>query len=255
MTQRTIGRSKRLLEATGAFIFRTVSNTTGRLGHITFCGDPTRTTDIYPTEVTGRVRHRWTRIGGELIELSVKPITPQRVVSLESKQSSPAPREPSVSRPETARNPPVFTVTTTRQFSSLILKGTTSKEENTLPLGKMEKSPPRPAGEGSRRVKRSLSPRERLAHWVKRECLASIWDNAKVEIPANTGSLFNYCLRWISNGRPIAEIIKAFEEALHEMHATATDVGLLLGDPALKFNISSTLLRAGSRLASSKGKK
>ena len=252
MTQRTIGRSKRLIEATGAFIFRTVSNTAGRRGHITFVGDPTRTNEIYPTEVTNRVRHRWTRIGGQLIELGVKPVTLQRVVAQDSNHSSPALRAPSVLRPETARNPPVFTVTTTRQFSSPILKGTTSKEENTLPLGKMEKSPPRPAGEGSHRVKRSLSPRERLAHWVKRECLTSFWDNAKVEIPANTGSLFNYCLRWISAGRPIAEIIKAFDEALHEMHGTATDVGLLTGDPSLKFNVSSTLLRASARMASMK---
>jgi hypothetical protein len=119
----------------------------------------------------------------------------------------------------------------------------------------MEKSHPSSAGEGSHRVKRSLSPRERLAHRVKHECLTCFWDNAKVEVPSNAGSLFNYCLKWIYAGRPIADIIKSFDEALHEMHGTATDVGLLTGDPSLKFNVSSTLLRASSRMALLKGNK
>jgi len=252
VTQRTIGRSKRLIEATGAFIFRTVSNTAGRRGHITFVGDPTRTTEIYPTEVTNRVRHRWTRIGGQLIELGVKPVTLQRVVAQDSNHSSPALRAPSVFRPETARNPSVLTVATNRHFSFPILKGINITGKNTPRTGKMEKSSPSTAGEGSHRVKRILSPRERLAHRVKRECLTSFWDNAKVEVPSNTGSLFNYCLKWIYAGCPIAEIIKSFDEALHEMHGTATDVGLLTGDPSLKFNVSSTLLRASARMASMK---
>ena len=119
----------------------------------------------------------------------------------------------------------------------------------------MEKTRPPSAGEGSRRVKRSLSPREKLAHFVKRECLAVWWDNCKVESPPNNGSIYNYCLKWIQQGAPWRLVLEAFDEALHEMHGTATDVGLLTGDPSLKFNISSTLLRAGSRLASSKGKK
>jgi hypothetical protein len=49
-------------------------------------------------------------------------------------------------------------------------------------------------------------------------------------------------------------VAEAFDEALHEMHGTATDVGLLLGDPTMKFNISSTLLRASSRLEGLKTK-
>ncbi len=104
-------------------------------------------------------------------------------------------------------------------------------------------------------MKRSLSPRERLAHWLKRECLAEFWDNAKVEVPRNNGSIYNFCLKWILQGAPVRLVLVSFGEALHEMHGTATDVGLLTGDPSLKFNISSTLLRASSRLEGLKGKK
>ena len=241
--QRTVSRAKALLEHRGAFVFRTISNTTGRRGHLTFVGDA-RATELHPVDVVGKVRHRWAHIGGPQIHLTAGPTpTPRAVVS---------PVKPPVKEPV---KPPILTLGTNCHFPSTILEGINIRVKDTPLSGQMEKTRPPATGEGSPRAKQGLSPREKLAHWLKRECLAAWWDNCKVEAPTNNGSIYNYCLRWISNGRPIAEIIKAFDEALHEMHGTATDVGLLTGDPTMKFNVSSTLLRAGSRLTSLKGTK
>lgn len=238
--QRTIARAKALLEASGAFVFRTVSNTTGRRGHLTFCGDR-RATELHPVDVEGKVRHRWARIGGPQIDLTVGPTpTPRDVVS---------PVKPPIKEPV---KPPVLARGTNCHFSAPILKGTTSEGENTLPVGAVEKTHPPAAGEGRPRGKQGLSRTEKLAHFVKRECLAAWWDNAKIEVPSNTGSIYNYCLKWLHQGAPWRSVLEAFDGALHEMHGTATDVGLLTGDPSSKFNVSSTLLRASNRLGSIK---
>jgi hypothetical protein len=84
----------------------------------------------------------------------------------------------------------------------------------------------------------------KLAHWVKKKALDEFWDNSKVEKPLNPGQIFNFALRWIQKGTCVNQILKAFSESLHQMHGTATDVGLIAGDPTLKFNVSSTIVRA-----------
>ena len=240
--QRTIARSKALLEASGAFVFRTISNTTGRRGHLTFVGDA-RATELHPVDVTGKVRHRWARIRGPMIDITVGPTpAPRDVVS---------PVKPPVKEPV---KPPVLTLGTNCHFSGTLLEGINIRVKDTPLTGQMEKTRPPSTGEGRPRVKQGLSPRERLAHFVKRECLSIWWDNCKIETPPNNGSIYNFCLKWIQQGAPWRLVLEAFDEALHELHGVATDVGLLLGDPTMKFNISSTLLRASSRLEGLKTK-
>ena len=98
---------------------------------------------------------------------------------------------------------------------------------------------------GSVLPSRGISPRQvKMAHWLKRQLLEKWWENCKIEIPTNQGQIYNFCLRWISKGICRNQIEKAFELALQKLHGTATDVGLLTGDPSLKFNVSSTVVKA-----------
>ena len=246
-------------------MFRTISNTTGRRGHLTFVGDA-RATELHPVDVAGKVRHRWARIRGPMIDITVGPTpTPRDVgrgqnVPCHIMRPTPTPRDvvspvkPPVKEPV---KPPVLTLGTNCHFPSPILEGINIRVKDTPLTGQMEKTCPPSTGEGRPQPKQGLSPREKLAHFVKRECLSIWWDNCKVEAPTNNGSIYNYCLKWIQQGASWRLVLEAFDEALHEMHGTATDVGLLTGDPSLKFNVSSTLLRASSRLEGlkTKGKK
>ena len=80
-----------------------------------------------------------------------------------------------------------------------------------------------------------------LAHWLKRELWKRhSWDNCKVM--KSDAHAFGFALKAIQAGFDIDEIHKAFESALKTMHKTATDAGLLTGQPNhIRFCLSSTV--------------
>ena len=82
----------------------------------------------------------------------------------------------------------------------------------------------------------------RLAHHIKRVIEGYHWDNCKVIY--SPGHAFNYALSMLSRGINYDLILDSYEAGLSAMHATATDVGLLRGNPKMKFVASSTVSRA-----------
>jgi hypothetical protein len=88
-----------------------------------------------------------------------------------------------------------------------------------------------------------------FAHWLKRDLWdRSSWDNLKIE--RSDAHLFGFALRSIVAGHDAEKIHRCFERALKEMHGTATDVGLLQGNPtSVRFSLSSTVSRAGRMLS------
>ena len=82
----------------------------------------------------------------------------------------------------------------------------------------------------------------RLAHHLKRVIEGLHWDNCKVIYsPAHA---FNYSRDMLVRGINYELILGAYERGLSAMHATATDMGLLEGNPRLRFVASSTVARA-----------
>jgi hypothetical protein len=84
----------------------------------------------------------------------------------------------------------------------------------------------------------------RFAHWLKRDLWERFsWDNLKVE--RSDAHLFGFALRSIVAGFDLNQIYRSFEKALTQMHATATDVGLIQGNPrTVRFSLSSTVALA-----------
>ena len=80
----------------------------------------------------------------------------------------------------------------------------------------------------------------RLAYFHARSgCTWSFWDNIKIkEQPEVAKSLW---LAGFLAGFDAKTIDKAFDDALHESHGMATDVGLNEGNPRLKFEMSHTV--------------
>lgn len=83
-----------------------------------------------------------------------------------------------------------------------------------------------------------------FAHWIKRDLWdRSAWDNCKVE--RSDAHLFGYALRAIVAGFALDRIYRCFDAALKTMHGTATDVGLMRGNPTtVRFSLSSTIAAA-----------
>ena len=88
----------------------------------------------------------------------------------------------------------------------------------------------------------------RFAHWLKRDLWDRFsWDNCKVE--RSDAHLFGYALRSIVAGFDLDQIYRSFAKALTQMHATATDVGLIQGNPrTVRFSLSSTVALAARML-------
>ena len=82
----------------------------------------------------------------------------------------------------------------------------------------------------------------RLAHHLKRVLEGLHWDNCKVNY--NPGMAFRYAETMLLRGFSYETILDGYEAGLSAMHATATDVGLLFGNPRLRFEASSTVNRA-----------
>lgn len=249
MSRTTLQHAKNSLESKKLLVFRSISNVKGRKGHLVLVGNPDQLQqDLHPKDVHGKTRHRWTRVRRQRIQdapddyWGVILMGRSQLARVKPTQSIPVQKGLRCSP-----NPRFQGVGTKFTFSSRI-QGGLSSDENTLPDGAMDPSGVqsrvqiRPVGGGKGRG--ASRNQIKLAHWVKKKALDEFWDNSKVEKPLNPGQIFNFALRWIQKGACVNQILKAFSESLHQMHGTATDVGLITGDPTTKFNISSTIVRA-----------
>ncbi len=241
LSRPTVQRSKNLLESKKLLFFRSISNVSGRKGHFLLVGNPEKVKqEIHSKDVFGKVRNRWVRVGQQrltsstTVSASIVGVIPvqnrmRAVVQPTGVLNQGIPRNCTQSQAVTRGQ---------NQVSNFIHqdKGIASVR-NKLHLMDVSK--------GSVLPSRSVSPSQvKLGHWLKRQLLSKWWENCKIEIPTNQGQIYNFCQRWILKGICTVQIEKAFELALQKMHGTATDVGLLTGDPSLKFNVSSTVVKA-----------
>lgn len=241
LSRTTVQRSKNLLESKKMLLFRSISNVSGRKGHFLLVGNPAKVNqEIYSKDVFGKVRNRWIRVGQQrLTSSTIIPTTPVGVIPVQDRMRAVV-QHSGVLNQGIPRNYPLFRGVTGGQnqvsFSIHQDRGIASFRK-ILHLRAVPK--------GSVLPSRSISPNQvKLGHWVKRQLLEKWWENCKVELPTNQGQIYNFAIRWISKGICTIQIQKAFELALQKMHGTATDVGLLTGDPSLKFNVSSTVVKA-----------
>lgn len=94
-------------------------------------------------------------------------------------------------------------------------------------------------------AKRGPSKRQQaFAHWLKRDLWArSWWDNCKIE--RSDAHLYGFALRSIVAGFDLDRVYRCFDAALRRLHGTATDVGLMRGNPTtVRFSLSSTVAAA-----------
>lgn len=241
VSRTTVQRSKNLLESKNLLFFRSISNVSGRKGHWLLVGNPDKVKqEIHSKDVFGKVRHRWIRVGQQRLTTSTAvTASVVGVIPVQDRMRAVVQRT-DVLNQGIPRNYPLFRGVTggQNQVSNFIPHTTgIASVRKILHLGDVSKGSVLPSrGVSSRQVK--------LGHWLKRQLLSKWWENCKIEIPTNQGQIYNFCLRWISKGICTVQIEKAFEMALQKMHGTATDVGLLTGDPSLKFNVSSTVVKA-----------
>jgi len=212
LSRSTVQRSKNLLESKKLLFFRTISNVSGRKGHLLLVGNPdTVQEEVHPKDVIGKVRMRWVRVGRELLKDGIlSPKSKMGVISAENRMLARVRRIGRAGEADRLICPQKAAVTRGGNQVEVFIpqdKGICIIQKNTH-LGAVSKGGPRPA--------RWVSQGQvKLAHRLKRLLLGKFWDNSK-----------------------------AFETALHKLHGTATDIGLLLGDPSLKFNVSSTVVKA-----------
>ena len=245
VSRSTVQRSKNLLESKKLLYFRTISNVSGRKGHFLLVGNPEIVKDeVHPKDVVGKVRRLWVRVGRELLVDGIRsPKSQMDGFSAVNSILAQVTRSGRAGDLHRLVCPQKQAVTRGQNQVSFFIpqdKGISIIQKNTH-LRAVFKVHPIPA-------KSSSIGQVRLAHRLKRLLLGHFWDNSKVEVPMNPGQIYNFCLRWITKGVDVNQIEKAFETALHKLHGTATDIGLLVGDPSLKFNISSTIVKADNLL-------
>lgn len=110
--------------------------------------------------------------------------------------------------------------------------------KGTLRVHQNRKSTPADANLAKRKpTKKQIA----FAHWLKRDLQERhLWDNCKIN--GSDAHAFGYALRALQAGFGVEQIHDAFENALKVMHGTATDVGLLTGQPThIRFCLSSTV--------------
>ena len=241
LSRTTVQRSKNLLESKKLLLFRSISNVSGRKGHWLLVGDPQKVKqEIHSKDVFGKVRHRWIRVGQQrLTSSTIIPTTPVGVIPVQNRMRAVV-QHSGVLNQGIPRNCPQNQSVTRGQNQ------VSNFSPHTMGISISQKDTPlRGCSKGWAGTSGSISPNQvKLGHWVKRQLLEKWWENCKVELPTNQGQIYNFAIRWISKGICTIQIEKAFELALQKMHGTATDVGLLTGDPSLKFNVSSTVVKA-----------
>lgn len=82
-----------------------------------------------------------------------------------------------------------------------------------------------------------------LSREIKKKCF---WDNVKVK--DNPGMRHRYVEDGVMAGIEKGELVRCFDEALHQRHGDATDMGLNCGMPTFKFELSSTVSLAREML-------
>ena len=241
LARTTVQRSKNLLESKKLLLFRSISNVSGRKGHFLLVGNPEKVKqEIHSKDVFGKVRHRWIRVGQQrLTSSTIIPTTPVGVIPVQSRMWA-------VVQHSGVLNQGIPRNCTQNQAVTRGQNQVSNFIPHTMGIGISQKDTPlRGCSKGSVLPSGSVSPRQvKLGHWVKRQLLEKWWENCKIDVPTNQGQIYNFAIRWISKGICTIQIEKAFELALQKMHGVATDVGLLTGDPSLKFNVSSTVVKA-----------
>ena len=236
LSERQVQRAKNHLQVTGAVIFVTISNSNGSRGHKVYAGDPSvldgTSQTLMAWSVTGRERHRWDKIRGELHALpcpkpSEKPAKP----------ASGCPRQPT----------DILNVPLTRDKSLQHWNDFTCQVNglNSHLLGRGQ-SPP---GLTWNPKRTQTSTERKLAWFVVRKISKLWWDNCKVQHPGQKlGGIYNLVLRWIGRGVNISDIISNFQISLEKMHGLCVDFQLMRGEPDLRFTVGSTITLSDRRL-------
>jgi len=244
LSERQVQRAKNHLQATGAVIFVTISNSSGSRGHKVYAGDPSvldgTSKTLMAWTADGLERHRWDKIRGELHALpcpkpSEKPAKP----------ASGCPRQPT-----DIKNSPLTRGKSLQHWNDFTWQ---VNGLNSDPLGRgghgvlgRVESPP---GLTWNPKRTQTSTERKLAWFVVRKISRLWWDNCKVRHPGQKlGGIYNLVLRWIGRGVNISDIISNFQISLEKMHGLCVDFQLMRGEPDLRFSVGSTITLADRRL-------
>ena len=244
LSERQVQRAKNHLQATGAVIFVTISNSSGSRGHKVYAGDPSvldgTSQTLMAWSVTGRERHRWDKIRGELHALprSKSSEKPAKLASDCSRQPTDIQNSP-LTRGKSLQHWNDFTWQVNGLNSDPLGRGGHGV------LGRVE-SPP---GLTWNPKRTETSTERNLAWFVVRKISRLWWDNCKVKHPLNKlGGIYNLVRRWIGRGVNISDIISNFQISLEKMHGLCVDFQLMRGEPDLRFSVGSTITLTDRRL-------
>ena len=244
LSERQVQRAKNHLQATGAVIFVTISNSSGSRGHKVYAGDPSvldgTSQTLMAWSVTGRERHRWDKIRGEL-----HPLPWPKTSEKPAKPASGCPRQPT-----DIQNSPLTRGKSLQHWNDFTWQ---VNGLNSDPLGRgghgvlgRVESPP---GLTWNPKRTETSTERNLAWFVVRKISRLWWDNCKVQHPLKKlGGIYNLVRRWIGRGVNISDIISNFQISLEKMHGLCVDFQLMRGEPDLRFSVGSTITLTDRRL-------
>ena len=190
--------------------------------------------------VTGRERHRWDKIRGELHALprSKSSEKPAKLASDCSRQPTDIQNSP-LTRGKSLQHWNDFTWQVNGLNSDPLGRGGHGV------LGRVE-SPP---GLTWNPKRTETSTERNLAWFVVRKISRLWWDNCKVQHPLKKlGGIYNLVRRWIGRGVNISDIISNFQISLEKMHGLCVDFQLMRGEPDLRFSVGSTITLTDRRL-------
>ena len=236
LSERQVQRAKNHLQATGAVIFVTISNSSGGRGHKVYAGDPSvldgTSQTLMAWSVGGRLRHRWDKIRGEL-----HPLPRSKSSEKPAKLASDCPRQPT----------DIFAPPHTRRKDYVIGMNSLGLQMNGQKSGSNRDGGPPGLIWSPNRTETSTE--RNLAWFVVRKISRLWWENCKVMHPLKKlGGIFNLVKRWIGRGVNISDIISNFQISLEKMHGLCVDFQLMRGEPDLRFTVGSTITLTDRRL-------
>lgn len=236
LSERQVQRAKNHLQATGAVIFVTISNSSGGRGHKVYAGDPETLDGTSKTlmawTVCGRERHRWDKIRGEL-----HPLPCSNSSEKPAKVASGCPRQLTDISAAPLTREKAYSI----GMTSLGLQMNGQKSGSNRDGG--------PPGLIWSPHRTETSTERNLAWFVVRKISRLWWDNCKVQHPLKKlGGIYNLVLRWIGRGVNISDIISNFQISLEKMHGLCVDFQLMRGAPDLRFTVGSTITLTDRRL-------
>jgi len=236
LSLRQVQRAKNHLQATGAVIFVTISNSCGSRGHKVYAGDPVildgTSKTLMAWTVCGRERHRWDKIRGEL-----HPLPCSNSSEKPAKVASGCPRQPTDISAAPLTREKAYSI----GMTSLGLQMNGQKSGSNRDGG--------PPGLIWSPHRTETSTERNLAWFVVRKISRLWWDNCKVQHPLKKlGGIFNLVKRWIVRGVNISDIISNFQISLEKMHGLCVDLQLIRGQPDFRFNVASTITLTDRRL-------